>query len=243
MRKLRFYYPEKLVQFHNVNLDQKSHHHIKHVLRLQEGDMIELFDNQENVANAKIMKIGRSEISAEIGKVEKISLKSPIFTHIGQVVAKSTAMDFFVQKATELGASKITPLVGDRTNLRKTASKWEEKKHHWESISISACAQSYRNDLPIVGDVMSVDEWAAQSHEGCKLILDPGVDSNVGRSLPEDVSYNLLFGPEGGFSEREVELAIHHGFQPILLGPRVLRVETASLATLSILQYQFGDFT
>lgn len=241
MRKLRFYYPEELVKFRSVALDQKSHHHIKHVLRLQEGEGIELFDAKENVAEAKITKIGRSEIIAQVGSVEKKSLRSPIITHIGQVVAKSTAMDFFVQKATELGVSKITPLVGDRTNLRKAGTKLEEKKHHWESIAISACAQSYRNDIPIIADAMTIDEWVSHSYEGIKLILDPGLGNEAITSFPAGESYSLLFGPEGGFTERELELASHHGFQSVVIGPRVLRVETASLAVLSILQYQFGD--
>ena len=195
MRKLRFYYPEQLITFQELALDQKSqHHHIKHVLRLKVGDTIELFNHHDNVAEATITNVGRNNVHVQVGTVTQQLTKSSLSTHIGQVVTKSTAMDFFIQKATELGVSKITPLIGEHTNIRKAGNKLEDKKQHWKNVAISACAQAYRNDIPTIADAVTVDEWLAMKHTGAKLLLNPDPNDSE-TSFSQHDSYNLLFGP------------------------------------------------
>ena len=240
MRKLRFYYQTELKNHQEITIGEKQLHHIKHVLRLKVNDIIELFDSNSNIATAKISNIGRNKLYAIITDIKHCPTKSNLTTHIGQVIAKSTAMDFIVQKATELGVTEITPLVGERTNLRKDLEKLADKRQHWENIAISACAQSYRNDIPTIHYPIGIDDWLSLNLDGQKIILNPDAEVSS-KGLPENSNFTMLFGAEGGLSDREINLAIHHGFSPINLGPRVLRVETASLAVLSILQYNFGD--
>ena len=152
-------------------------------------------------------------------------------------------MDFTVQKATELGIHHITPLWSERCGVKLKGDRLEKKLQHWQKVAISACEQCGRNDVPTIHTPMHAVEWAQYNQAQEKLILhtrDQAALNERTGTPPESVA--LLIGPEGGFTDEEVQQVINTGFKGLTLGPRILRTETASLAALSVLQFAWGDF-
>jgi 16S rRNA (uracil1498-N3)-methyltransferase len=155
-------------------------------------------------------------------------------------------MDWLVEKATELGAASLQPLVTERTVLRLSGERADKKQAHWQAIAVSACEQSGRNRVPHVGRPQDFDDWCG-ARDGAVLSQDRTVLRLVlslqpqARLLPEVVTGHangpvlLLSGPEGGLSDAELAQAQARGFTPVTLGPRVLRAETAPLAALALL--------
>ena len=153
-------------------------------------------------------------------------------------------MDWVVQKATELGAAEIQPVQTQRSVARLSSERAEKRTEHWRSVIIAACEQCGRNTLPQAHAPQEFSAWLAQMRDtpGAKFILQPeGATTLQQQSRPQG-KVTLLIGPEGGFSADEVLMAHQVGFVSILLGPRVLRTETAALAGIAALQTLWGDF-
>jgi 16S rRNA (uracil1498-N3)-methyltransferase len=141
-------------------------------------------------------------------------------------------MDWLVEKATELGAASIQPLLAERSVLRLAGERAAKKQAHWQGIAIAACEQSGRNRVPPVHPVQPLAAWlAAQPRAGVVLSLRPGTQPVA--ALAGRTELTLLSGPEGGLSPAEEDAALARGWQPVHLGPRVLRAETAPLAALA----------
>jgi 16S rRNA (uracil1498-N3)-methyltransferase len=138
-----------------------------------------------------------------------------------------------VEKAAELGAASIQPLLAERSVLKLSGERAQKKRAHWQAIAIAACEQCGRNRVPGVHEVTSLDEWLSQLRTGTRLMLTVAADA-VPLSMDVDLgALVLLSGPEGGLSVAEEARARAAGFLPRSLGPRVLRAETAPLAALS----------
>lgn len=146
-----------------------------------------------------------------------------------------------MQKAVELGVSSITPISTERCVVKLDEERMAKKLHQWQSIVIAACEQSGRNQVPLVHPPLSLSAYLSQVEAGLKLILHPGVSKTWRDYTLERNTVALLIGPEGGLSNHEVQCAQEHGFQPMSLGPRVLRTETAAITALSVLQAVGGD--
>jgi 16S rRNA (uracil1498-N3)-methyltransferase len=151
-------------------------------------------------------------------------------------------MDWIVQKATELGAAAVVPLVSERTEVRLDAERAERRRAHWRGVAIAACEQCGRARIPEVSDPLDLADWLAQTPEADELALvfDPDGVEHL-RELPRAPRLRILIGPEGGLSERELQSAIQAGFRNIRLGPRVLRADTAGAAAIAALSALFGD--
>jgi 16S rRNA (uracil1498-N3)-methyltransferase len=165
---------------------------------------------------------------------------------LGQSLLKGDRMDWVIQKATELGVAGITPLVTDHAVVRPRAGRVTTQRARWQRIALEAAQQSERWDVPNILDPVPVADFLRTHREhGGRLMLcerDGGVP--VGAvPLPQDreASIVLLVGPEGGWREQEVATAQRHGFQPVTLGERILRAETAALAALSVIQHRLGE--
>lgn len=243
MSLTRAYHPGPLSLHLKCRLDEKAAHHVARVLRGRVGDYLTLFNGEGGEYNAVITHIDKKGVEVEIQSFTPRDVESPIDIYLAQGIARGEKMDFIVQKAVELGVKKIIPLITERCNVRLANEREEKRLLHWQSVATSACEQSGRNSVPDIVAPLSFAEWLPKASADRKFVLSPHVQEKLNASpLPAGSSVILLIGPEGGLSDQEVNAAIAHQFLPLNLGPRVLRTETATLAAITTLQYQYGDF-
>jgi 16S rRNA (uracil1498-N3)-methyltransferase len=237
----RIYFDYSFKIYQTVTLDEASSHHLFNVLRLKIGDQIILFNGQGGEYKAKIIDRQKKQAQVEIQEFFDIERQSPLKIHLGQGIARGEKMDYIVQKAVELGVSKITPLFTEFSNVKLPPDRLEKKLQHWRQIAIHACEQCGRNDLPEIAAPEYAQKWLQNRPEKLKLTLNPSASTSLSK-LQMVSSVCLLIGSEGGLSAAEIALANQHHFQSLQLGPRILRTETASLAVLSALQMLWGDW-
>ncbi len=212
------------------------------VLRLQPGAAITLFNGQGGEFRAVVEQIGRSDVQVRIGSHDPVEREAHRPIHLALGMPANERMDWLVEKATELGAASIQPLVAERTVVRLKGERAERKQTHWQGIAIAACEQCGRNRVPPVHLPMELAAWVqalqqrpeAHAQGGERWLLSLATDAQL-LPLPgaTGAPLTLLSGPEGGLSPGEEAAARSAGFRPITLGPRVLRAETAPLAALS----------
>ena len=167
--------------------------------------------------------------------------ESPLYFHLGQVISRGEKMEFTIQKSVELGVNVITPLFSSRCGVKLGGERLDKKLQQWQKIAIAACEQCGRNRIPEIRPAMDLSHWLAEETTELKLNLHPRAHHSVNTLPPPDSGVRLLVGPEGGLSDEEIEQARARGFVDILLGPRVLRTETAALTAITALQCRFGD--
>jgi 16S rRNA (uracil1498-N3)-methyltransferase len=240
MRTIRIYQPGNLQVGQQLTLWDDAAHHVGKVLRMQSGELLQLFNGDGGNYAAKITEVGKKQLWVEILSVEANPVESPLHIHLGQGISRGDRMDFAIQKAVELGVSAITPLFTERCGVKLDAERAEKKREQWQKIVISACEQSGRSVVPTVHPLVSLDKWLAEPDDCLKLTLDPWTDATI-KGLAPTARLRLVIGPEGGFSDVEVAATSAAGFQPVRLGPRVLRTETAALTAIAALQLQLGD--
>jgi 16S rRNA (uracil1498-N3)-methyltransferase len=181
--------------------------------------------------------------------------ESPLTLTLAQGISRGERMDWIIQKATELGTSRIVPLFTKRSMVRLDERQAERKLQHWRAIAVAACEQCGRNEVPeLATPIDFFDVLPADSSGATRLLLSPTGDLRIedlqdvgGQNARQDVSKSarraitVLIGPEGGLEGVEQEAALAAGFKAVRLGPRVLRTETAAIAALTIIQHHFGD--
>ena len=206
------------------------------VLRLQPGDRLSLFDGRSDVAwQAEITAMGRSQVAVRLLQSEPVLRELPTAVHLAVVMPANDRMDFLVEKATELGAASIQPLMSERSVLRLSGDRVEKKRAHWQGVAIAAAEQCGRVRVPEVAAAISLPAWlsslsAAETGER-RWLASPGATRLEQPLAPTHI--RLLTGPEGGLSEAEELLAQGTGFQRVGLGARILRADTAPLAVLA----------
>jgi 16S rRNA (uracil1498-N3)-methyltransferase len=220
-------------------------HHIRNVLRLKCGDRIRVFDGSGLEYIATISSMTDTCVGLRLGEKIGFAEESPLRLSIGQALLKARKMDFIVQKMTELGVFALYPFRCERSISTGDMKKISHKKNRWEKIAIEAAKQCNRHILPIIHDVQHLTSILADCQKNnLKIILWEKVsDNNLKMALTQAAASErvcALIGPEGGFSTREAEEAVRAGFIPVSLGRRVLRAETATLAIISIIQYELG---
>lgn len=239
----RIYQAVTLSEQTTLRLDENATHHLSRVLRVKKGDYLIIFNGKGGEYKTIITDIDKKAVTVDILSHYPREAESPIDLHLAQGIARGEKMDFIIQKAVELGVSKITPIITERCNVRLMPEREEKRTKHWQSIAISACEQCGRNQIPIIFSPVFLNEWLAQVKADHCFVLSPHVEAKLPVTLSQDTSIVLLIGPEGGLSDLEVTTAFQHGFLPLKLGPRVLRTETAAITSLAILQYRFGDLS
>ena len=208
------------------------------VLRMQPGEALTLFDGRGGEYAAVVERMGRSEVTVNVGAHDPVEREAPQAVHLALGMPANDRMDWLVEKATELGVASIQPLMTAHGVLRLAGERAEKKRAHWEAIAIAACEQCGRNRVPQIHPVRAYADWLgdAPAEDGVQRIvlsLAPGTQPLM--ELPGAGAWQVLSGPEGGLSADEEARALAQGFRPARLGPRVLRAETAALAALTLL--------
>jgi 16S rRNA (uracil1498-N3)-methyltransferase len=162
--------------------------------------------------------------------------------HLALGLSRGDRMDYAIQKATELGVTEITPLFTEHGEVRLKPDRLENKLRHFEKIAINAAEQCGRLDVPAVNTPLALEAFLAQDKKATRLLLEPGGEQSLtaARALTD---IELIIGPEGGFSEREVGQARTSNCEIMRLGPRIFRTETAPVAALAVLQFLYGDLS
>lgn len=226
----------------DLTLPPEASRHIQ-VLRLQPGDALIVFNGQGGEWAATVTRMGRQDVDLAIGPHQATDreLACPVTIALG--MPANERMDTLVEKATELGVYAIQPLMCARSVLKLSGERAEKRRAHWQGVAEAAAEQSGRTRVPAVASIQSFDAWLAQAATatGLRQVLSFGPDAAGPATLLQARGPVLLLsGPEGGLDPREEDLARQAGFQPLSLGPRVLRADTAPLAALSLLALAGG---
>ena len=240
----RFYCPPPLPLNTDYELPPEAAHHASRVLRLRAGDAVQIFDGLGNALDATIDAISGKRVLLRNLRTCMDQRQPRLHIVLAQAMSTSEKMDWVVQKATELGAAEIVPVQTQRSVARLTGLRAEKRAEHWRNVAISACEQCGRNTLPHLHAPRELDAWLSEMRgtPGSKFILLPGGASSLQAQPKPQGRVTLLIGPEGGFTADEAGVAQQAGFIPVLLGPRVLRTETAAIAGIAALQTLWGDF-
>jgi len=220
-----------------LTLPPQPAHHLLHVLRLGPGQALRLFNGHGGDYLATLVDVHARRV--QVGVRLEVAGESPLQLCLLQAVCGSRRMTLILQKAVELGVASIVPVrTGRSTGGRQAA--WQQKLRHWRAVIIAACEQCGRDRLPRLGEPMPFE--AALAHgSGEGILLHPRAAQPLTALQPRQPALRLLSGPEGGFSRDETEAADAAGFQPVSLGPRTLRMETAPVAALAVCQALWGD--
>jgi 16S rRNA (uracil1498-N3)-methyltransferase len=238
----RLYLPLTPVEGQVFGLDERSAHHITHVLRLRPGAAIRIFDGKGCEHEGTIREVRRTQVTVEPGKTVTSIPEPPFAITLAQGIPRGDRMDLILQKAVELGVTDVQPLWTSRSQSRVSGERMEKRLRHWQGVIISACEQCGRATLPGLETPVEYRSWLASTHpHDCRILLAPEARQSLGTMQPPGDSILLLVGPEGGISTEETSLAVAAGFNPVRLGPRILRTETAALAMLAGLQALWGD--
>lgn len=213
--------------------------HAAQVLRIQPGQWITVFDGLGNHAEAKVLSVSKQRVDLMLDLAESKPAPLPEIT-LAQAIPKGKNMDWIVQKAVELGVSKIQPLVTRHTIV----SPGDQKAEKWRRTALEACKQCAQFTIPVIADPMPFDQWIAQPDPSEAKIIASLAENleNFRETLdkhPELQSVTLLVGPEGDFSPEETSAALAAGFIPVTLGDLVLRVETATMFCLSAIRFRY----
>lgn len=241
MRIPRFYTSQPLSVNHGLTLEIAPSHHLLKVLRAQPGDPLILFNGNGNEYHATLNGSEGKRAQLTVTGTTTPTRESGLQISLGQGVSRGERMDVVIQKAVELGANDITPLWTRRSQVRLAGQRLDKRLSHWHGILLGACEQSGRVRLPALHPACDLDDWLGAPAAGLRLVLDPEAEQVLHDIQPQQ-KVQVLLGPEGGLEKAEVDRALAAGFQPVRLGPRILRTETATLATLSALQTLWGDF-
>jgi len=241
MRLPRVFTQQTLAGQQQLLLEEAPSHHLSKVLRMAPGRELELFDGRGGSYRARILEQHKKQLRLCIEAFDPRERESPLDLELGIGISRGDRMDWVVQKATELGVTRISPLFTERTEVKLRGERLAKKQARWQQLAISACAQCQRNRLPQISAPLALDDWLARNQSQWRLVLHP----REAKSLPQQASVesvSLLIGPEGGLSDAEITSAQSYQFRPLALGPRVLRTETAPVAAISLVQYLWGDF-
>lgn len=238
---MRIYVPQTLKPGATLRLPDAAAHHVARVMRRREGDPLALFDGKGNEVSAHIAAISkRGDVQVTVGEPQPALAESGLAVHLGLAVGKGDRMDFAIQKAVELGVAAVTPLYTHHGDVRLKSERAQKKRDHWQAVAVNACEQCRRATVPVIYPPVTLDEWLSARDETLKLVLHP-YDAGPLSQTDSPASAALLVGPEGGLSDDEVARAHAHGFHSWMLGPRILRMETAPIVALSLLQARYGD--
>ncbi len=239
----RFFCPFPLHPGATVELAPDAAHHALKVLRVGAGDTATLFDGRGGQWQATLHPAGKN-LRASLDAFDDSDNEPPLALTLVQALPASDKMDLIVQKAVELGVSRIQPVAAKRSIVRLSAERAARREEHWRKIVISACEQSGRNRVAEVAPVIDLTQYfglPAQENE-LRFVCAPGTAGSLRDLAAPAASVSVLVGPEGGFEEGELLAARAAGFRPIGLGPRVLRTETAGLGVIAAMMALWGDW-
>ncbi len=242
----RFYIPASEWDPEQLTLSREEAHHCLDVMRCAVGDRIIVFNGEGIEVEAEIVAGGKKEVSLKPFLMSQTD-PPPARLTLGQAIPKGKNMDLIIQKSTELGASKIIPLLSERTVVQLDAADLEKKREKWQRVAIEACKQCGQNWLPEVATPMTTDQFVKKTNDSFRLVaaISPNaqslkaiIDDYLSENESRPNSATLMVGPEGDFTPAEISTALGAGFAPLSLGPIILRSETAAIYALSVTGYE-----
>ena len=233
----RFYYNAPLASGQCFDLQGSEADHLIRVLRMGVGENVRIFTNQSAEFEATILEVSKNGVKLKVLEERKVG-QNPWHISLVQAIPKSQRMDWIVEKATELGVNEIYPVITERV-IKKA-----ERIDRWQKIALAASKQCSRSELPVIHSVCSWEDFLREEHLfdlAMIATLSMGATKTIHEAIEQAASLKkiaLAIGPEGDFTSSEIHQALGKKWLPVDLGPLVLRVETASIAGLSILQHE-----
>ena len=224
--------------------DPQEIRHICKVLRLGEGDPVSLFDGEGREYQASIFRITQKKVILSLkGDAAPVLPESPVEIILGVALLKASKFDWLLQKVTELGVSEVVPFSSSHVVPRWGAGQTGSRRDRWGKITTEAAKQCGRASIPRIHPLHSFEEVLAFDWgQATKVLLwEKEKAGSLGETVAHSSKVFVLVGPEGGFSDQEALRAQAAGFQPVRLGPRILRAETTGVAIVALLQFILGD--
>ena len=237
----RFYLPAPLAPHTTFSLPENIVRHI-HVLRLNTGDSITLFNGTGNDFDATLQAIGTRHAQCHITAQRQPENESRLQITLIQAISSGERMDFTLQKSVELGVRAIQPIISERCVVRLSGERAEKRVQRWQDIVIAACEQSGRSMVPTVLPIVSFSDYLCQMPPELHLMMSLRRATTLRDIAPAPQTLRLMIGPEGGWTPAEEQAAQAAGVHAITLGKRVLRTETAAMAAMAAMQVLWGDF-
>ena len=236
----RFYIDAPLRAESVCTLSEDAAHHAIHVLRLRAGEEITVFNGRGGEFAARIMSIQRLKIAVDLLHHREIERESPLRVTLVQGVSAGDKMDSTLRKAVELGVAEVQPVLAARSVARPKGERAEGRRAHWQKVIIAACEQCGRNRIPEVHALIALSNYRP-SGTAMRILLSPLAQQPLSELCLQGSDFVVAAGPEAGFTSEEEAALVSSGFVPALLGPRVLRTETAAVAALAALSALRGD--
>lgn len=237
--KPRIFCPGTIQVAKTFALPKEASHHLLTVLRMKIGEEVVVFTGDGGEFECRIEGAQKHSAVLSVLEWKDLNRESPLSIILAQGISRGERMDYCIQKATELGVTEIQPMYTEFCSVKLANDRIEKKVAHWQAIANSAAEQSGRTKVPAIKNPLSFEEILKSSRT--LLIADPEKGEPIKSLNISTIPLTILIGPEGGFSQKELELAIAAGSRRIRLGPRILRTETAGLVALALLQNYFGD--
>ncbi len=241
MRIPRLFVEQPLDCNSEIKLDQEQTHYLAHVLRMRRDDKLILFNHDEYEYAARVLELSRRESRLVINGRTAAKRESALEICLGIGISRGQHMDYAIQKAVELGVSRIVPVLSEFSNVK--LQRQDNKMAHWRKIIIHASEQCGRTQLAQLELPVSFADYLSEYPAPLQIILQPDAEHTLNSIDDKPDLISLLIGPEGGFSETELLLARDRQFMPIRFGPRILRAETAVVAVVSVCQQRWGDLS
>jgi 16S rRNA (uracil1498-N3)-methyltransferase len=237
MKHVRLYQNTHLQIGSTIILDEYGYHHLVKVLRFPQGKDITLFNGDGKNYYSKVVNV-KKHCEVVVHSCEKNHSESKLKITLAQGIAKGEKMDFLIQKAVELGVSKIVPIMSERCVVKLKGEKLVKRNMHWQKVIIGASEQSGRSTIPDLLDTITLDEFVNTDITN-GIVLHHQAEVSLLDIKPMREA-TIIIGPEGGLTSAEIDSTIKSGCIAITLGQRVLRTETASLAAIANLQLLWG---
>ena len=242
----KFFVAREQIINNQVTLTGSDVSHIRTVLRLKAGDSIQVISDSDKWLTVRLVEVKTKEVKGEVIASETINVESPLAVHLGQALTKGNKFDVILRKSVELGVRSITPLMTERCVVKTHRTEVGKKIERWKKIALESCKQCGRSQVPQVAeDVETLETFCRKNdHQDLKLVFWELEEKRTLKDIELDAqprSVAVLIGPEGGFTQDEIERAGQYGFQTVSLGPRILRAETAPVVALALLQSLWGD--
>jgi 16S rRNA (uracil1498-N3)-methyltransferase len=248
MTRRRFYAPPEAFKpaEQTVVLSEDESRHARDVLRLHPGDEVYVFDGAGKEFRGTVQRLDRRSAVFELGEeVEPARSESPLDLTLAIVLLKGEKFDLVIQKASELGVNRIVPLDSARADVRlRTSEDAGKRLSRWQRIAREATKQSGRARIPDISEPLALESWLSSSSAGLGVMFSERDGQSWSQAFPETKPIErlaVLTGPEGGWEDREIELARNAAFEIITLGGRTLRAETAAIVAVTLAQHRFGD--
>jgi len=238
MKKIRLYQNTVFKVGDKFSLEKNNEHHLLKVLRFPVGKTITLF-NGDGCDYQAIVISTKKTYKVEVVSQQKNEGESSLDLTLVQGIAKGEKMDFLIQKAVELGVSRIIPIETEHCIVRLKADKVAKRINHWQKIANYACGQSGRSVIVDISLPQTLTQLLNKPNHNGFVLHHRATESLQTMEKPSKAT--ILIGPEGGLSDQEIKQAINAGFQPLLLGKRILRTETASLVAIANMQLLWGS--